>query len=120
MEMAQILGLWVHWQHQVCRDSNCLSYKSYGTISVFLASGSWPSEGLFGWSFSVAWNIRHFSFFLARQMLKGPPSLGSFICPVLMCVEREAIELAPPPVCNSAVSPCLHVCLAFFHKHFSS
>ena len=53
-------------------------------------------------------------FHLARQMLKGPPSLGSFSCPVLVCVESEAIETAPPPVCNSALSPCLHVCLACF------
>ena len=53
-------------------------------------------------------------FHLALQMLKGPPSLGSFSCPVLVCVEREAIEMAPPPVCNSALSPCLHVCLACF------
>lgn len=52
---------------QFCRDSNCLSYKSYGTISLFLASGSWLSEGLFGWSFSVAWSIRH---------LNGHPGWG--------------------------------------------
>ena len=67
MEMAQLLGLWVHWRHLFGRDSNCLSYKSYGTISLFLASGSWRSEGLFGWSFSVAWSIRH---------LNGHPGWG--------------------------------------------
>ena len=26
--------------------------------------------------------------------------------------------MAPPPTCDSAVSPCLHGCLAFLHRHF--
>lgn len=35
------------------------------------------------------------SFFVA-QVLKGPPSLRSFSCPVLRCSGREATEMAPP------------------------
>ena len=26
--------------------------------------------------------------------------------------------MAPPPMCDSAVSPCFHDCLAFLHRHF--
>ena len=26
--------------------------------------------------------------------------------------------MAPPPTCDSAVSPCFHGCLAFLHRHF--
>ena len=28
--------------------------------------------------------------------------------------------MAPPPTCDSAVSPCFHGCLAFLHRHFPS
>ena len=28
--------------------------------------------------------------------------------------------MAPPPMCDSAVSPCFHDCLAFLHRHFPS
>ena len=55
---------------------------------------------------------------MALQVLKGPPSLGSFSSQVLTCGERETRVLAPPPVCDSVESPCLRVCLAFLHKHF--
>ena len=26
--------------------------------------------------------------------------------------------MAPPPTCDSALSPCFHGCLAFLHRHF--
>jgi len=32
--------------------------------------------------------------------------------------EREAIEMATTPICDSAVLPYFHVCLVFLHKHF--
>ena len=32
--------------------------------------------------------------------------------------ERGAMVMAPPPMCDSAVSPCFHGCLAFLHWHF--
>ena len=31
--------------------------------------------------------------------------------------ERARVT-APPPMCDSAVSPCFHGCPAFFHRHF--
>ena len=45
----------------------------------------------------------------AHQVLRGPPSLCCFSCLVLICAEREAIEMTPSSVCDSAVSPCLQV-----------
>ena len=70
VKMAQLLGLRGPWQHQVCRDTDCLHRRSYGPIRVFLrASCSWRSEGLFGQSFSVAPLI---------QALRGLPCLGTF------------------------------------------
>ena len=34
----QLLGLWGPWWHQVCRDMDCLSHRSYGPIRVFFFS----------------------------------------------------------------------------------
>ena len=66
----QLLGLQGLWWRPVCRDTDCLLHRSYGPIGVlFLASCSWPSEGLFGQSFSEAPPI---------QALRGLPCLGSF------------------------------------------
>ena len=39
---------------------------------------------------------------------------------MLTCGEREAMVMAPPPMHDSAVSPCFHSCLAFLHRHFPS
>ena len=39
---------------------------------------------------------------------------------MLACGEKEAVVMAPPPTCDSAVSPCFHGCLAFLHQHFLS
>ena len=97
VKVAQLLGLWVPWQCQVCRDLVCFRPRSYGSIRVFFhASCSWRSEGLFGQSFSitppiqalgglpclgsfsVVWRIRH---------IEGPPWLGSYSenqCPRLL------------------------------------
>ena len=38
--------------------------------------------------------------------------------PTLVCGGREAVVMAPNPTCDSAVSPCLHGCLSFLHRHF--
>ena len=46
----------------------------------------------------------------------GPASL--FSCLMLADREREAMVMAPPPMHDSAVSPCFHGCLAFLHRHF--
>ena len=79
--------------------------------SLFLASGSRRSESLFGWSFPVAWCIRH---------LKGQPlwSFSVVQLSVLACGERETTVMAPPTARDSAVSPCLHGCLVFLHRNF--
>ena len=37
---------------------------------------------------------------------------------MLVCGDREAMVMAPPPTCNSAVSPRFHGCLAFLHRDF--
>ena len=37
---------------------------------------------------------------------------------MLVCEDREAMVMAPPPTHDSAASPCFHDCLAFFHRHF--
>ena len=69
---------------------------------------------------------------LACQALKGAPWLRSYSVVqcirwvslsivqllILACGEREAMVMAPPSVCDSAVSPCFHCCLTFFHRHF--
>ena len=121
---------------------------SYGPIWVFFwASCSWQSEGLFGQSFSVAPPIQAHrgapltGVLLCRsvpQALKGAPWVGSYSevqyagiwraslsivqLPMLACGGREAMVMAPPPTCDSAVSPCFHGCPAFLHKlgrHFA-
>ena len=61
------------------------------------------------------------SLFSVQQALKEPPLLGSFSIgqlPVLSCGEREPTMMVPPPVCDSAVVPCLHGHLAFLQRHF--
>ena len=66
MKVVQLLGLQGPWQCQVCKDTDCLHRRSYGPIRVFFwASCSWQSEGLFGWSCSVAPPV---------QTLRGLPS----------------------------------------------
>ena len=37
---------------------------------------------------------------------------------MLVCGEREAMVMAPPPMHDSAVLPCFHGCMAFLHRHF--
>ena len=71
---------------------------------------------------------------LAHQSLKGAPWVGSYS--VVQCIrclmgqplccsaanagygEREAIVMAPPATCDSAVSPCFHGCPSFLHRYF--
>ena len=72
MKVAQLLGLWVPQQHQVCNDTDCLCCRSCGPIRVFFpASCSWQSEGLFGQSFSIA---------LPVQAHRGAPLAGVLFC----------------------------------------
>ena len=144
MKVAQLLGLWGPWWHQVCRDTDCLCRRSYGPIRVFFrASCSWRSEGLFGQSFSVALPIQalrgfpslgSFSVVRCVRHIEGAPRLGSYSVvqcqaldgPALCCsaadagAGREAMVLAPAPMCDSAVPPCFHGCLTFLHRHFPS
>jgi len=66
-KVVQLLGLRGRWWHHVCRDTDCLHWRSYSPIRVFFpASCSWQSEGLFGQSFSIASLI---------QALRGLPFL---------------------------------------------
>ena len=55
MKVAQLPGLQGPWWLQVCKDTDCLCYRSYGPIReyFFWASCSWWSEDLLGQSFSV-------------------------------------------------------------------
>ena len=70
MKVGQLLSLQGPWRHQVCRDMDCLSCRSYDPIRVFIwASCSCQSEGLFGESFSIAPPIHEH-----REL----PFLGSF------------------------------------------
>ena len=78
MKVAQLLDLQGPWQHQVCRDTDCLRGRSHGPIGVSIqAFCSWRSEGLCGQFFSIA---------LLLQALRGLPCLGSFS--VVQCVRN--------------------------------
>ena len=46
----------------------------------------------------------------------GPASIVQL--PMLACGERDTMVMAPPPMHDSAVSPCSHGYLAFLHRHF--
>ena len=121
MKAVQLLGLRRPWRHQVCRDTDCLHRRSYGSIR---ASCSWRSEGLFGHcfsitlpiqtlrglpslrSFSVVWCIRHTEgapltgvLFCksVHQALKGAPWVGS--CSVVQCIRRLTGQ---PLYCSAA------------------
>ena len=67
--------------------------------------------------FSVVHRVRDLKITLTRvllccfahQVLKGPPKLCCFSSLLLICAEREAAEMVPSSVCDSAVSPCLQV-----------
>ena len=37
---------------------------------------------------------------------------------ILACGKRESMMMAPPCMHDSAVSPCFHISLVFFHRHF--
>ena len=45
-------------------------------------------------------------------------SLSVVQLPVMVCGGREAMLMAAPAVCDSALSPCFHGCPAFLHRHF--
>ena len=45
-------------------------------------------------------------------------SLSIVQLPMLACEERGAMVIAPPPMHDSAVSPCFHGCPASLHRHF--
>ena len=81
-------------------------------LSLVLACGSWCSKGHPSSSFSVAW---------CNRRSKGHPlwDLSLLINCWQQHVVREAIVMAPPPVCDSAVLPSLHGSLAFFQRHFT-
>ena len=72
---------------------------------------------------------------LVHQTLKGAPWVESYsvvqhvrclmgqplycsAADVGMWGEREAMVMAPPSMCDSAVLPCFHGCLAFLYRHF--
>ena len=125
-KVVQQLGSQGPWQCQVCWNTDSLSCRRYGPISLFLASGSWQSEGLFGWvthsvtwkthwlgSFSVAGHFRH---------LKGPLT-GVIVC----CSTHQAFK-GPTSLLFSfqwswhlgreRLWWWLHDCQVFLHRHF--
>ena len=89
---------------------------------------AWPIQALRGLpclgSFSVVQCIRHIEgpppgvlqYKSVYQAFDGPVSL-LFSCQC-WCGGIEAMVMAPPPVHDSAGSPCFHGCLAFLHRHF--
>ena len=88
IKLGQLFDLQLPWWCQVCRDTDRLHHKSYGTIRIFSwAYCIWWSEGLFGQSFSVAMTIQALrelscvgSFFIVQQVrhIVGPSWLGSY------------------------------------------
>ena len=98
---------WGPWQHQVCRDTDCLCCRSYGPIRIFFqASCSRRSEGLFGQSYSIALTLQALrglpclgSFSVDRQVrhLKGHPGWGSYS--VVQCIRRL---MGQPLYCSAA------------------
>ena len=41
VKVAQLLGLWGPWRHQVFRDMDCLHPRSYGPLSLFSRRRPW-------------------------------------------------------------------------------
>ena len=73
MKVSQLLGSWGPW---CVKCPETLTASAIGTMalqSLFIASGSWQSEDLFSWSFSVAWHIRHLNGYpgWGRSLLLG-------------------------------------------------
>ena len=121
VKVVKLLGLWGPWWCQVCRDTDCLLGRTYDLIRVFFwASCSWPSEGLFGQSFSIAppvhtlrgipclrsfsvvWRIRHIEGLVAavllcslvHQSLKGAPWVGSYsVVQCVRCLMGQPLQL---------------------------
>ena len=132
MKVAQLLGLWGPWRHQVCRDTECLRHRSYGPIRVFF-------QGSCSQSFSVALSIQalsglpclgSFSVVQGVSHIQGPPWVESYS--VVQCVrhlmgqslccsaddadvwgERGCGD-GSNPTCDSAVLPCFHGCRLSF------
>ena len=87
MKVMQLLGLWGPWWCQVCRDTDCLSCRSYALSEFFfkppVAGGQKASlaslspllrpfrhlEGSLAWGPSLLFSVRH---------IEGPAWLGSF------------------------------------------
>ena len=81
--------------------------------------------GTLAWALLCSFHIRH---------LKKQPGLGS--CSVVQCIRHlmgQTLNCSTAnagvwgerdygagftPMCDSAVSPCFHGCLAFLHRHF--
>ena len=84
----------------------------------------WPSQGVFlvSGSCSQSASVAGPSLLLPApspvKAVTGQPLSGAFHCPGLTCGDREATAMAPPPVSDSAGSPCLHGCPGFLHRHF--
>ena len=121
--MVQLLGLWGPWQHQLCRDTDCLCCRSCGPIRVFfepLVAGDQkvslaslylclfrhlrglPCLGFF----SVVWHIRHIEgaplarvllCILVHQALKGAPWVGPYS--VVQCIR---CLMGQPLYCSAA------------------
>ena len=95
------------------------SRQEYWSGLHFLLQGIFPNPGIEPLSPA----------FQADALTSEPPgkpkrytSIHSLLnlLPISTCwpVRREAMVMAPPPTHDSAVSPCLHGCLAFLHRHF--
>ena len=114
--MVQLLGLQGLWRHHVHREADSYGCKRYGFNRDFSSLCSRHSKGCPGWSFFIAWPSRHlldspswsFSIPQCNRHSKGSSSCSFCIDQLLMlaCGEREATVVAPPPLCDSAVTPC--------------
>ena len=102
VKVAQLLGLWVPWRRQVCRDMDCFCLRSYGPVRVFFqASCSCQSESLFCSLSPQLHLFRHLEGSLAWVLLccsvhqahRGPPHppAGVLLCRLV----HQALKGAP-------------------------
>ena len=145
MEVMQLLGSQGPWQSQACRDTDCLSHRSYDPIRVF--SNLWQLAirrpfwlvplllGPFGQGTQKALLTGALLYCSACQALKWLPwegpsllfqTIETSLSWVFLCfsaasdgVWGEGTVVAPAAVCDSATLPCLLGCLVFLHRHFS-
>lgn len=112
------------WRWNSCSDRENSGAPSVQGPQLSQPRELWPSQGviLTSGSCSQSASVAGPSLLLPApspvKAVTGQPVSGAFHCPGLTCGDREATAMAPPPVSDSAGSPCLHGCPGFLHRHF--